>query len=185
MKVAYYYYYLYIKSKPKKIDKVIRSIIDFFDNNIPSTGTNILEPIYNMIENIINLICSSGTKPDDLVCLTEGVFLLLNRPEIQNDKGKIKNLNKFLVLIYKIINGKKKQKPNAKIIEQINNIINKYEIKISTEKVLKMKYEEYLDKKYAPGGKGYFKAKEDFEKRSANERKNENELNKITSEKIK
>jgi hypothetical protein len=193
MKIAYYYYFLYIKSKPKKISKAITSINNYTGENISITDTNILE-IYNMIGNIINLICSGNIKPDELVCLMEGVFRILNLPEIPNDNGKIKNLDKFLVLIYKIINGKNKKmklKPNADIIKQMSEIVNKYKIKINANKllkmkykkyvddkyeikinvseVLKMKYEEYLDDKYAPGGKGYFKAKKDFEKRSNGE----------------
>jgi hypothetical protein len=171
IKKACYYYLSYIQYKPKKIHNILDYIIENYFNDDTFTDDDTLEPIYNMIDNIINLICTSSIKPDELVCLISGVFKILNQPVIPNDKGNIKNLDKLLIYIYKIINGKnKKLKSNAETIKQISEIVNKYEIKINAIKIMKMKYEEYLDKKYKPGGGGYFKAKKDFEKRSNNEK---------------
>jgi hypothetical protein len=171
IKLGWKYCFLYIKKKPKKIYKILEKIVE----NTIFLRNSKKEVIYDMIKDIIDLVLCNNFEHNNLVCLVSSVFQLLSEYYILNDncKGDITNLDKFLIHIYKIINGKGKQKLNVETIKQISDISSACEILINMDIILKIKYEEHLHEKYKPGGKGYFKAKEDFEKRSGTNKEKE------------
>jgi hypothetical protein len=166
----------------------------FIDSNI------LIENICIIIDNICELICFEKLDIKNFGGFINFVFKYLkdvpidilvrsindlctdtNNEEIET----LKYLNKFLVYIGKIKYKKKKDKQSNKLLNLIfknhplmfnycqhyTNILNK----VSIQELLKIKYNEYLEEKYKPGGKIFIEAKLDFEKRSVNERSKQNE----------
>jgi hypothetical protein len=113
-------------------------------------------------------------------------------PNEQNEiciQTELDNLDIFLMYLSKIMYGKEteKRRNEKKIVTELmntfpfithNNYVNnklnnksndKLNDKLNIKEILKLKYIEYLNSKFAPGGKGFIKAKKDFDERSEKE----------------
>jgi hypothetical protein len=154
----------------------------YFDYNIPNKyGEFPAKNNYKLESSIVNNICK-------IYCLNkfEGykiinvnfkplnyVFDYLYKTIKKTNDNISEDINNFLICTGRIIYGKENE--NEK--EIINKIIDEHKMEIIDENnsrtklkidfrgLLKIKYCNYLDKKYKPGGIGYLKAEKDFEER--------------------
>jgi hypothetical protein len=154
-----------------------------------------IENVCVIIDNICKLICFEKLDIKNFGGLINFVFKYLKDiptniliksldEKLNNEEiGTLKYLNKFLVYIGKIKYKKKKDKQSNKLLNLIirNHPLAIYDCscngganKIGIQELLKIKYGEYLDEKYKPGGNGFIKAKLDFEKHVGQEKEQNN-----------
>jgi hypothetical protein len=193
-------YYLVVCLK-KNIDYFIHEFYNIWINIISDESKYYNKYLIIIFDKLFRKICSENiinpTFEWSLRMIFQNIDRNLNLSQYlksNNCVGSI-DFNNFLIYLGRTLYGKEtpERKDKKKIINKLINespesdyyCVNP-DLILFLKKILKKKYDEYIESKFAPGGKGYLKAKKDFEKWCNEERtKKQNTNNEIENKEIK